>query len=283
MVERMLCKHKAIGSSPIISKVDMVFTFKGHWQELWIRSLLVLCNWIVLSVLFFKHRCFIWDSLVVLHTTSQTSKEFHLISTDIGEALTCYLTLSIYLGFSRSLPLLCYHRWAFLSPGLLARESKVLGKTLVFSSRVIYRSYVFSVFVFGPGVYRFLLRFSSGLADPEFMGKRNSFLSFLMSIWMWNSLMFLIPLGLYWLLRRGVVNTKQLGSAFGRKLYLLISLCVGAMRSPPDVTSQLLIAVPLVLGYELSILCSYYHQELKKVKSNGNTSTTSKETSTTID
>jgi sec-independent protein translocase protein TatC len=249
---------------------NMVLTFHGHWRELWIRLVAVLSSWCVMAFICFRYRSWIWSSLVGLHSPKgMVTDELHFISTDVGEAFISYVTLSFYLGGLFVRPLRCYHVWAYVRPGFTKTETEIFGKTMILWVRTIYVSHCFSLFVMGPAVYEFLLTFtSSEFQAPEFLGKMDSFLSFLLSLWIWNALRFVRPLGFYWVIRLEYVSMDQLGSAFARKVFLLVSLCVGALRSPPDITSQLFIALPLVLGYELALFCGCYHKAYNKTKEN---------------
>jgi sec-independent protein translocase protein TatC len=245
----------------------MVFTFHGHWRELLIRLWTVLSSWALRSFICFRYRSWIWSNLVQLHSPDHMENELQFISTDVGEAFISYVTLSIYLGGLWRRPCMCYHVWAYIRPGLTKTETEILGKTILLWAFILYVSHGFSLFVRGPAVYEFLLTFrTSEFQAPEFLGKMDSFLSFLLSLWIWNSLRFMSPLAFYWVIRLEWLGTDQVGNSFARKVFLLRSLSVGALRSPPDITSQLLIALPLVLGYEVSLFCSYYHKAYEKKK-----------------
>jgi len=168
------------------------------------------------------------------------------------EAFTSYLKISIICGFFISLPFLIYQIYAFIRPALTKKEKQ---------SAIFYGYTGFLLFIIGAGfaylvvlpyALRFLLSFGGHNLKP--MISVGSYLSFLTIMLLSFGAVFELPAVIVFLTKIGIVTPGLLRR--NRRYVLLVIFIVAAVLTPPDVFTQILLALPLLLLYEISILLS---------------------------
>lgn len=171
-----------------------------------------------------------------------------------AEAFFTYFKVALFAGFLLSLPFVLYHVWAFFLPALTPRERALIGVLVPTSAALFLAGLAFSYAFVLPIAIRFFLDFASDTLQPMLsIGRYFDFI-----------VMFLLPFGCIFELPLVIMVLAKLGfisSAFlrqKRRLVILLSFVIGALVSPPDVVSQTMIAVPMVLLYELSVLIVRY-------------------------
>ena len=165
-------------------------------------------------------------------------------------AFYAYLKISLFTGVVVALPFIFYQAWRFISPGLYSHE-KVMMTPLVLISTVL--------FLIGAGfcyliVLPIALTFLIGFADEMIINyiTIGSYISFAGLLLLAFGFGFQMPIVAYFLGRFGLISSKFL--AKGRRYAFILILVVGAIITPPDVFTQVLLAVPLYLLYEISII-----------------------------
>lgn len=169
------------------------------------------------------------------------------------EAFLAYLKIAVFSGFLISLPLIIYHIWAFVCPGLKPEEKRYV---LFFLPAVILffcLGCVFAYFVMIPFCVKFLLSFSSNMLVP--MISAGSYVSFFCVVILIFGFVFELPVVILLLSRIGIINPVLLRK--NRKYVILAIFITAAVLTPPDVFSQIIMAMPLLILYELSIWISY--------------------------
>jgi len=184
-----------------------------------------------------------------------------LIFTSVAEAFFTYMKVAFIAGIILVSPFVLYQIWAFVAPGLYQKEKKyvipfVLGGTLFFALGVL-----FAYFVAIPVGFKFLLGYATDFIKP--LPSMKEYLSFSIKFLLAFGLVFEFPVVLVLLARIGVVDAKTL--ARQRKYAYLLIFIFGAVITPPDVISQLLMALPLIGLYELSILFARFFGKKKEV------------------
>jgi len=172
-----------------------------------------------------------------------------------AEAFFSYLKVSVFAGFLLALPVVLHQIWAFIAPAL-TRKERYAGIVLVPASVLLFFvGLVFSYYLVFPAGIKFFMGFATDDLQPMF--SLGQYLSFFIS--------FLLPFGFIFELPLFVVVLAQVGilsSAFlqaKRKIVLVGAFIVGALIAPtPDVFSQTMVAVPVILLYEASILLVKY-------------------------
>lgn len=176
-----------------------------------------------------------------------------------GAAFVAYLKLSMIGGVVLAAPLLFYQLWAFVAPGLYAREKRFVIPFVVTSSGLFVGGGYFGWRAAFPLAFNYFLSMAGTVGvqgvtiTPTVM--MDAYLDFVMQMLLAFGVVFEIPLFITFLAMAGMVNYLQL-IKFGR-WFILISFVVAAVMTPPDVTSQLLMALPMCLLYFLSIGLAY--------------------------
>lgn len=166
------------------------------------------------------------------------------------EAFMANLRLALVSGFVLSSPVLIYELLAYVFPGLI-REEKLLilailpGIIFLFGSGV-----VFAYYIAFPFTMRFFLQFASAQLEPLFTV--TEYISFVFSFHLAFGLVFQLPLFTWTLGKLGLLTTDFLRR--NRKIALLIMLVLSAVISPPDIVSQVIMVLPLLLLYEVGII-----------------------------
>ena len=175
-----------------------------------------------------------------------------LVFTSPADAFMARLTLTIFGGFLLALPVVLYQIWRFVAAGLQEKEARTI---LIFgpaSLGLFFLGGLFAYFVAVPMSMNFLLSFSSELMVPMITVK--SYISFVGSFILSFGVVFELPLILMFLTKIGIATPAFLVQK--RRHAIVIILIVSAILTPPDCVSQLIMAVPLMVLYEVGVLVS---------------------------
>ena len=172
-----------------------------------------------------------------------------LIFTSPAEAFITYLKVAFLAGLIAASPVVFYQLWRFISPGLYKHERRLIWPFVIMSSGLFVGGAAFCYTVVFPYAFAFFMSFTSDKIVP--MIKLSEYLSFSAVLLVAFGLVFEMPLVLVFLGRIGVVNQYFLRK--NRKYAILIMFIAAAFFTPPDVISQLLMAGPLLVLYEVSI------------------------------
>jgi sec-independent protein translocase protein TatC len=168
------------------------------------------------------------------------------------EAFFTALKVSFFAGIFIALPFVLYQAWKFIEPGLYEHEKKFLFPFIFFSIFFFFLGAAFAYFVILPFGLRFLLGFMGDLLTPQIT--IGNYISFVIQMILAFGFVFLLPVVVWLLSKLGVINYRMLEK--NRKFAILIIFIVAALLTPPDVFSQLMMALPLLVLYELSIKVS---------------------------
>ncbi|AXS80732.1 twin-arginine translocase subunit TatC [Dechloromonas sp. HYN0024] len=162
------------------------------------------------------------------------------------------LKVTAMVAFVLALPYILYQAWAFIAPGLYAHEKR-LGIPLIISSTVLFISGMAFCyfFVFGQ-VFSFINSFAPKSITPA--PDIEAYLSFVMTMFLAFGIAFEVPVALVVLVKLNIVTVEKLKE--WRSYFIVGAFVVAAVVTPPDVVSQLALAIPMCLLYELGILAS---------------------------
>jgi len=187
----------------------------------------------------------------------------HLITAPAGklyymnpaEAFFAYLKVSFFAGFLLALPVILYQAWAFIVPALANKERKA-SVLLVPSSVVLFLGGLgFSYYFVLPAGIKFFMGYATEELQPLF--SLGQYLSFVISFLIPFGFIFELPLFILVMAQMGIISSQLLRSK--RKIVLVLAFVIGAVISPtPDVLSQTMVALPMLVLYELSILLVKY-------------------------
>ncbi len=173
-----------------------------------------------------------------------------LIYTNLPEAFFTYLKISFISGITISFPLITYQFWKFIVPGLYDNEKKTIYYLLVFSSFFFIIGTGFGYLIVFPIGFNFFLGFSSEIIQP--LPCIKEYLNFSIKLLLAFGMVFEIPLVLVFLTKLNIISIRFLKK--NRKFAILIFFIGSAAITPPDIITQIMMALPLILLYEISIL-----------------------------
>ncbi len=179
------------------------------------------------------------------------SKNTQMIFTGLPEAFFTYMKVSFIAGVVVSTPVLFYEFWMFISPGLYRKEKKYFLPIVLLSVFFFIIGSSFGYFIAFPYGFKFFLEFSTDTIHA--MLSMKEYLSFASMLLLAFGFIFELPLVLAFMARMGLVTVPFLQK--NRKYAILIIFIVAAVLTPgPDVISQLMMAVPLMILYEIGII-----------------------------
>lgn len=175
-----------------------------------------------------------------------------IIAVEVASPFFAPVKLAFFAALMAVMPWLLYQAWAFVAPGLYARERRLALPLLVSAVTLFYAGCAFAFFLVLPGVFTFLVHVApQGVA---MMTDINAYLDFVLVIFLAFGISFELPVALVIAVLLGWVTPQQLREARG---YAIVGIFViAAIITPPDVVSQLMLAIPMVLLYELGIFAA---------------------------
>lgn len=172
---------------------------------------------------------------------------------DLTEPFFVLLKTAFFGGVVLAVPVLMYQVWAFIAPGLYPDERRTAGPFVVVATLCFLIGGAFSYYGIMPYAYAFLLEFSDGVSKPDLMMKE--YLGITTKLILAFGFIFEMPVITTFLAKVGVVNYKQMLRFW--RYALVLCFIVGAMLTPPDLISQVMLAGPMILLYFISIGCAY--------------------------
>ncbi len=173
-----------------------------------------------------------------------------LIFTSLTETFFTYLKISLLAGFFAASPVVIYQIWRFSAPGLYAKEKRYVFPFVFFASIFFVGGAMFGYFVVFPFGFKFFMGFATDFITP--MPTVKEYFSFSVRLLFAFGVVFELPVVTAFLALIGLVKAKTLAAK--RKFAVLGSFVVAAVLTPPDVVSQMMMAGPIILLYELSII-----------------------------
>ncbi len=183
-----------------------------------------------------------------------------LIFTELTEAFLTYFKVALWAGFLVSSPFIFFQLWRFVSPGLYRKEKSIVVAFACWTTLGLLAGMAFGYYVAIPQIFSFFLSFGRSTIVP--MPSMKESLSLILRLLLIFGLLFEIPLVLYLLGRAGILTSALLRK--GRKVAFVAVLVLAAVLTPPDVVSQILIAVPFYLLYEVGILLCLLGERRRK-------------------
>lgn len=183
-----------------------------------------------------------------------------MIATDVTTPFFVPLKVALMASFLIALPFILYQIWRFVAPGLYAHEKRLVVPLIFASTLLFFCGMGFAYFVVFPIVFGFIT--SSAPIGVAVMTDIDKYLSFVMSMFMAFGVTFQVPVAVVLLVRMGVVTVAKLREI---RPYIIVSaFVIGAIFTPPDVVSQLMLALPLWLLYEAGIVVASWSKPIDK-------------------
>ena len=223
----------------------------GHLIELRSRLMRGLAGVFValLALLPFTSKLYTWiaEPLIARLPAGQT-----MIAMDPAGGFIAPVKLAFFVAVFIAAPWLLYQAWAFVAPGLYQREKRLALPLLASAVTLFYAGCAFAYFLVLPALFKFVISFTPAViaVTPD----ASAYLDFVLVIFIAFGASFELPVALVILVLLGWVTPAQLKEARG---YALVGIFVlAAIITPPDVVSQLLLAIPMYLLYEAGIVAS---------------------------
>jgi sec-independent protein translocase protein TatC len=238
--------------------------FTEHLEEL--RKRLIVC-FIAVGVGFvlsygFKEKLFQILTRPLIRVMQTGDK---LIFTGLPEAFFTYLKVAFLSGIILAAPVIFYEFWMFVAPGLYDKEKRLMVPVVVLSTVFFVGGAFFGYFIVFPYGFKFFLGFASDIIKP--LPSMREYLSFASKLLLAFGLVFELPLIVSFLAKLGMVSVPFLKK--NRKYAILLFFTVAAILTPPDVVTQVMMALPLMVLYEISIVGAKIFGK-KKPSGNGN-------------
>lgn len=173
-----------------------------------------------------------------------------LVFTSLTEGFFTYFNLALTSGVCLALPVILYQIWRFVTPGLLEHEKRYALPFVLSVTFFFILGAAFCYYVVFPSIFRFLMSFSSEMVRP--MPSMKEYLSFSSKMLLFFGLVFEYPPLVFFLAKVGVLKAIWLKRQ--RKYAIILIFVVSAIVTPPDVVSQILMALPMMALYELGII-----------------------------
>lgn len=224
--------------------VSGAMPFLDHLEELRWRLLKSLLAIVITAGASFYFRNELFTILI------RPLGDIQLNFTEVTGSFYAYLKVALITGIIVALPVVFYQMWMFLSPGLYKREKRIILPLAFVSTMLFLGGAAFCYFLTLPLALDFLIGFSGDLLNPVITV--GSYISFAGLLLVAFGVGFQLPVVSFFLGKIGLVSSASMGK--GRRYALVIILIAGAIITPPDVFTQLLLAGPVYLLYEVSIL-----------------------------
>ncbi|MCK6376998.1 MAG: twin-arginine translocase subunit TatC [Zoogloea sp.] len=228
-------------------------TFISHLVELRDRLLRAVVAVVVVFVCLMPWAGDIYD--ILAHPMMQALPEgTRMIATGVVTPFFVPMKVTLLVAFVIALPFVLYQAWCFIAPGLYAHEKR-LGLPLVVGSTVLFLAGMAFCyfFVFGT-VFKFIAQFAPKSITPA--PDIEQYLAFVMSMFLAFGITFEVPVFVIVLTKMGIVDVAKLKEA--RPYVIVGAFVVAAVVTPPDVVSQLMLAIPMCLLYELGIFLARF-------------------------
>lgn len=173
-----------------------------------------------------------------------------LLATGIVAPFMIPMKIVLLVAFVVALPVVLYQVWAFVAPGLYEHEKRLVAPLIISSTLLFVAGVAFCYFLVFKMVFHFIAQFAP--ASITVMPDIENYFDFMLNMFFAFGLTFEVPVAVVVLVRTGIVTVEQLKSV--RRYVIVGAFVIGAIFAPPDITSQIMLAVPICLLYEVGLL-----------------------------
>lgn len=242
---------------------EPVQPFFSHLQELRRRLIVSVLAWLVGFLICYNYAELLFEfiaepvrqalpagnSLVFIHAT---------------EPFFTYLKVAAVTGGIIALPIILWQGWMFIAPALYPGEKKLAVPFVLSSCLCFGAGTYFGFTIVFPVIFTFLINYGMGVSDVKAMLSIAGYLSMSTRLLMAFGLVFELPIMIFFLARLGIVDHHWL--ARNRRYAFLVAFVVGAMLTPPDLFSQVSIALPFIVLYEVGVWVARFFGKKKDAK-----------------
>ena len=246
---------------------DQEMSFLDHLEELRWHIIRAVGAILVGAIIAFLNKEFVWNKIIFGPKNADfvTYRFFcnlspklcfgpdniQVFTRDFGEQFMMHFVSSFWIGLIIAFPYIMWEIWRFVKPGLYKKEQKAIRGVVAICSGLFFLGVLFGYYVIAPFGISFLSNYeiATGIENTVSL---DSYVSYLTMFILPLGLVFELPVIVYFLAKVGIVNAEMLRSF--RKHAIVVIIIVAAVITPPDVVSQILVSLPLIMLYEVSIL-----------------------------
>ncbi len=226
-------------------------TLLSHLYELRSRLLWVVGSVLVVFIGLFPFANKLYSYLagpLMAHLPEGSS----MVAIDVASPFLTPFKLVFLVSIVLAIPIIFYHAWAFIAPGLYSNEKRLVFPILVSSSLLFYVGMAFAYFIVFPLMFGFFTKVApEGVAVMTDIGR---YLDFVVKIFIAFGIAFEVPIVTLVLVKLGITTPNQLA---GKRPYVIVgAFILGMLLTPPDIISQILLAIPVWLLFELGLALS---------------------------
>ncbi len=233
-------------------------------QETFLSHLFELRDRLIKSVgaLLFVFLCLVYWAPDIFHLFSKPLLDAlpnggKMIVTDVTGSFFVPMKVTMLVAFLGALPFIMYQIWSFIAPGLYNHERRLILPIVTSSYLLFVAGMAFAYFLVFPTVFQFMAHYNAPLG-ADMATDIDKYLSFAMTTFLAFGLTFEVPVVVVVLVKLGMVRIKKLKEI--RPYIIVGAFVIAAVVTPPDILSQLLLAIPLCILYELGILVSRFYE-----------------------
>ena len=226
-------------------------TFITHLQELRSRLLWIMGSVLIVFIGLFPFANTLYEYLagpLMAHLPEGSS----MVAIEVASPFLTPFKLVLLISIVLAIPIILYHVWGFIAPGLYSHEKRLVFPIIVSSSILFYIGMAFAYFIVFPLMFGFFTRVApEGVAVMTDIGR---YLDFVMKIFIAFGAAFEVPIVTLVLVKFDITTPQQLAK---KRPYVIVgAFIVGMLLTPPDVVSQILLAIPVWLLFEIGLLLS---------------------------
>jgi len=184
----------------------------------------------------------------------------------VAAGFISYIKISLIAGLLLTSPWVFYQLWMFVAAGLYPHEKRYVHIAVPFTAVLFVTGALFFLIVVAPLTLKFMVAFNRRILDVNSQFTFQHYISFVSHLMLVFGLAFQTPTAIFFLNRTGLVSIAALNRS--RKFVVLTIFIVAAMATPPDVISQVTLAIPLYILFELGILLSYISSRRRNISEN---------------
>jgi len=224
-------------------------TFVAHLLELRKTALRVIAFVVVVTLILIPFSNQIYN-FVAIPLIEKLPEGSNMIATEVASPFFAPFKLTLFCGVFFSMPFILYQAWSFIAPGLYRNEKKLVLPILISSSLLFYLGILFCYYTIFPILFSF---FTSTTPDNIMvMTDISHYLNFILKLFFAFGISFEIPIATFLLIRSGFITSEKLSS--NRPYVIIFAFFIGMLLTPPDVISQILLAVPICFLFEIGLI-----------------------------
>ena len=226
-------------------------TYIGHLKELRSRiiRIFLFAGFILICCLPFTNNIYAFISDPLIELMPDGSK---MIATEVASPFIAPLRVTIYTALLISIPYFFIELWGFIAPGLYKKEKAFVAPLIISSTILFYFGIIFAYFVVSPIILSFFI--SAAPDSIQVMTDINKYLDFILKLFFAFGFAFEIPVATFLLITTGLISKERIKKM---RPYLIISFfIIGMFLTPPDIFSQLFLAIPMWVLFEIGLLIS---------------------------